>query len=53
MEDLDLRCIPHVHGVYTEMGTKIIRYTHLYYLIKVVDLLDTVSIAVGIFLKVD
>ncbi|XP_070504033.1 very long chain fatty acid elongase AAEL008004-like [Chironomus tepperi] len=42
MEDLNLACIPAARFLKSDTGMKIIRYSHMYYLIKVIDLLDTI-----------
>ncbi|KAL7021732.1 hypothetical protein ACKWTF_011998 [Chironomus riparius] len=42
MDDLNLTCVPVARLIKTEMGMKIIRFSHMYHLIKVIDLLDTI-----------
>lgn len=42
MENLNMFCIPAPWGDYTKIGLRILHYSHMYYLIKIIDLLDTV-----------
>lgn len=41
-ENLNMFCIPAPWGDFTKPGLKILHYSHMYYLIKIMDLLDTI-----------
>jgi hypothetical protein len=42
--DLDPFCIPPASKIPGEFGKELIYYSHMYYLVKIFDLMDTVSI---------
>lgn len=43
MNEVNILCIPAANKMMSVSGNEIIFYSHLYYMVKIVDLLDTVS----------
>lgn len=41
-ENFDLRCILDVRHDFTPIGNKIVRISYFYFLVKVIDLMDTI-----------
>lgn len=41
-EHFDLRCIPDVRHDFSPIGNKIVRISYFYFLVKVIDLMDTI-----------